>query len=64
MFEIIRGDFKVTRCSCGCLFKFQDEEIKHLIKKRLFNRNKYYLIDFVVCPQCRKYIYEHKGGWI
>ena len=64
MIEMIKGDFKATRCSCGRLFKFQDEDVKHLIKKRLFGKNTYTLIDFVVCPSCSNRIFEHKGGWL
>lgn len=64
MIEIIRGNFKVTRCSCGRLFKFQDEDVKHLIKACIFEKNKYELIDFVECPTCLKRIFKHKGGWL
>ena len=66
MIDIIHGRFKVARCKCGCLFKFQEEDIRHIIKKPLFtfNKNKYYLFDFVDCPRCRKRIFESKESWL
>jgi uncharacterized C2H2 Zn-finger protein len=66
MIEIIHGDFKVARCSCGCLFKFKDEYVKHLIRKPLFTFGETicYFFDFVECPKCLKRIYKHKGGWL
>ena len=64
MIDIIRGNFKITKCSCGCMFKFQDEDIKHLLKKCWFGKNRYDFIDFVECPKCRNRIFKDKGGWM
>ena len=65
MIEIIRGNYKATRCSCGRLFKFQDEDVKHIIKTfSLFSNNSYELIDFVECPSCRKRVFKRKGNWV
>ena len=65
MVEIIRGNYMTTRCSCGRLFKFQDEDVKHVIKSfSLFSNNTYEFFDFVECPSCRKRVFKNKRGWV
>ena len=65
MIEIIRGNFKATRCSCGRLFKFQDEDVKHIVKAAsLFSNKTYELFDFVECPSCHKRVFKRKGTWL
>ena len=65
MIEIIRGNYKAARCSCSRLFKFQDEDVKHIVKTlSLFGNKTYEMIDFVECPSCRKRVFKRKGAWL
>ena len=65
MIEIIHGTYKITRCSCGRLFKFQDEDVKHIIQTfSLFSNKTHEFLDFVECPSCRKRVFKRKGTWL
>ena len=54
MIKIIEpGTIERKRCkSCGCLFSYKKEDIKH----NTFCGFSEYNYDYIICPQCKKEI--------
>ena len=59
MIKIIEyGTIKKQRCNnCGCLFSYEEEDVKERTINDSFNSlGGVYCTNYVVCPQCKKSI--------